>query len=163
MKKILAILMFVSMPMSAFANSTLATVVAVEPQYRYVDVSVPKETCSLIEVPIYGQGPASSGDALLGAIIGGAIGNQFGNGSGKDAMTVLGAIVGADAANKNGGQQVVGFRTERQCNVVYVNERRREIKNYNITFDYNGAIGQATTNRSYNVGDRVRVSLTLSQ
>lgn len=34
-----------------------------------------------------------------GALIGGAIGNQFGGGSGRDVATVLGAIIGASAAN----------------------------------------------------------------
>ena len=37
-----------------------------------------------------------------GALIGGAIGNQFGGGSGRDVATVLGAIIGASAAhNRN--------------------------------------------------------------
>lgn len=34
-----------------------------------------------------------------GALIGGAIGNQFGGGRGRDVATVLGAIIGASAAN----------------------------------------------------------------
>jgi outer membrane lipoprotein SlyB len=37
-----------------------------------------------------------------GALIGGAIGNQFGSGSGRDVATVLGALLGgAIASNKN--------------------------------------------------------------
>jgi len=34
-----------------------------------------------------------------GALLGGAIGNQFGSGSGRDVATILGAVLGASAAN----------------------------------------------------------------
>ena len=59
--------------------------------------------CRVNQVPIYGSvknGQASTGDTIVGAIIGGAVGNQFGGGKGNDAATVLGAIIGADVANK---------------------------------------------------------------
>ena len=36
-----------------------------------------------------------------GAIIGGAIGNQFGSGSGRDIATILGALIGASIADDN--------------------------------------------------------------
>ena len=46
--------------------------------------------------------PAGDGSAtneLVGALFGGAIGNQFGNGDGKDAMTLFGALMGASLAH----------------------------------------------------------------
>lgn len=115
----------------------------VQDHFKTVSNSVPKteRICTDIEVPIYGQGPASTGDALAGAIIGGAIGNQFGNGSGKDAMTVLGAIIGADAANKRGGQQrIIGYTTETRCEnqTVYINTDQRVYSHSTITFIDNG-------------------------
>lgn len=43
-----------------------------------------------------------------GALIGGAIGNQFGGGSGRDIATVLGAVIGgAVANNRSQGKTVV--------------------------------------------------------
>lgn len=39
-----------------------------------------------------------------GALIGGAIGNQFGGGSGKDVATILGAIIGGSTANNHHNQ-----------------------------------------------------------
>lgn len=73
---------------------------------------VTEQVCQTVQVPVYG----STSDTIVGAIIGGAIGNQFGNGNGKDAMTVLGAIVGADVANRNAqGNSVIGYRQEQQC------------------------------------------------
>jgi uncharacterized protein YcfJ len=55
-----------------------------------------------VEVCTQGHvGGASSADVIVGAVIGGAIGNQIGKGKGNDAATILGAILGADIANKN--------------------------------------------------------------
>lgn len=105
----------------AYANSVNARV---EDKYQTVVRNTPQteRICQTVEVPIYGtvQGQSSTGDALVGAIIGGAIGNQFGGGSGKDAATVLGAIVGADVANKRGSSQqvITGYRLEQQCRNV---------------------------------------------
>ena len=42
-----------------------------------------------------------TGATVLGAIIGGAIGNQVGGGSGRKAATVAGAVAGGVIANKN--------------------------------------------------------------
>ncbi|ALO33675.1 hypothetical protein CMT41_02310 [Colwellia sp. MT41] len=43
-----------------------------------------------------------------GALIGGAIGNQFGSGSGRDIATVLGAVIGGSIANnRSQGKTVV--------------------------------------------------------
>ena len=46
--------------------------------------------------------PAGDGSAtneLVGALFGGAIGNSFGKGDGKDAMTLFGALMGASLAH----------------------------------------------------------------
>lgn len=53
---------------------------------------------------------------LNGAIIGAVIGNQFGNGDGKTAMTVLGALAGANTANSQ------------QCRIEW-----RTVRNYRDT------------------------------
>jgi outer membrane lipoprotein SlyB len=74
--------------------------------------------CKDVQIPIYGmiERPASNSEVFTGALIGGAIGNQFGSGSGKDAMTVIGVLGGAS----RGGQRVrerviVDYRTQQQC------------------------------------------------
>lgn len=103
----------------ALADYTInATVID---HYRTVTRSSPQteRVCQTVEVPVYGSQGGSTADTVVGAIIGGAIGNQFGGGSGKDAMTVLGAIVGADVANRNAqDNSVVGYRREQQCQNV---------------------------------------------
>lgn len=133
-------LMVMGLATSANAQSVRGTI---QDHFRTVQNSVPKteRICTDIQVPIYSQGPSTTGDALAGALIGGAIGNQFGNGSGKDAMTVLGAILGADAANKRGGQkQIVGYTTETRCEnqTVYISTDSRVYSHSTITFVENG-------------------------
>ena len=97
-----------------------AVVVKVVPQYSEVQVNTPIRTCNIVEVPIYGNtGKTQTGEVLGGAIIGGILGNQVGGGKGKDAATILGAILGADFANKKGGQQtIVGYKQVEQCEIV---------------------------------------------
>jgi uncharacterized protein YcfJ len=91
------------------------------------------EVCKDVRI----QGQASTGDTIFGAIIGGAIGNQFGGGKGKDAATVLGAIVGADIANKNGNKP---GSTQRQCQVeTRYEETQREVYSHStVTFYSDG-------------------------
>ena len=44
-------------------------------------------------------GDGSATNEIIGAIFGGAIGNQFGEGDGKDAMTLAGMFLGASLAH----------------------------------------------------------------
>jgi uncharacterized protein YcfJ len=88
------------------------------------------EVCKDVRI----QGQSSTGDTLFGAIIGGAIGNQFGGGKGKDAATILGAIVGADVANKNTSKP---GDTQRQCQVeTRYEETQREVYSHSTATFY---------------------------
>ena len=75
-------------------------------------VLTPTRSCSVVDVPIYGStGKSQTGEVLGGAIIGGILGNQVGGGKG--------AILGADFANKKGGQQtIVGYKQVEQCEII---------------------------------------------
>jgi len=46
------------------------------------------------------KGKASGGGAVGGAVVGGVVGHQLGGGSGKTALTVLGAVGGGVAGNE---------------------------------------------------------------
>jgi len=153
----------------SFATSALAdeyaTVTSVKPNYQNVQIPRHRTDCQVNQVPIYGnvQGQASTGDTIVGAIIGGAIGNQIGGGSGKDAATVLGAIVGADVANKRSTQQqqIIGYREEQTCKNVTFYETQEEIKNYTIRYEWRGIQGSTRTYNNYRVGDRIPVEVTV--
>lgn len=86
-------------------------------------VLLPVQVCEDINEPIYGvlDRPSSTMEIISGAVIGGAIGNQFGNGEGKDVMTIIGALVGASgAANTRQQEQiVVGYNKVNKCRTIY--------------------------------------------
>ena len=77
-------------------------------------------------------------------------------------MTVLGAIIGADAVNKKSGQnQIVGYRQEQTCQNVTFYETQEQLKNYTITYEWNGIQGRTATYNNYRVGDRLPVNVSI--
>jgi len=93
------------------------------------------EVCKDVQVPV--QGAGNTEGAIIGGIIGGVIGNQFGKGSGKEAMTGIGALSGAIIGSGNRNQ---GYRTERQCQIEtrYEEKQRRVYSHSTIKFWDNG-------------------------
>ncbi len=84
----------------------------------------------------------SGGGALLGAIVGGALGNQVGKGDGRKAATVVGAVAGGVAGNE----------------IEKRNKRDDEFYRVSIRFD-NGSSAQYDYNdiNDLRVGDRVKI------
>lgn len=97
----------------------------------------------------YKKSNKDSGKKILGAIVGGLIGNQFGSGSGRVAMTVLGAGTGAvvtgNVDNRNmyecksdGYENLVFFinpTTSAMDSHIVKTENRKNI-NSRLKFDY---------------------------
>lgn len=130
---------------------------------------VPEKTCTIVEVPVYGNTKGTAGDAIAGAIIGGVLGNQVGKGSGKDAATIFGAILGAKAGENHGGEKViVGYKQVEQCEITYVRAVTQIITGYTTTVSI--ALGDGfddftptfRTDRQYSVGSTVPVRMALS-
>lgn len=85
----------------------------------------------------------SGGGAILGVIVGGALGNQVGKGDGRKAATVVGAVAGGIAGNE----------------IEKRNKRDEEFYRVSVRFD-NGTSAQYDYNdiNDLRVGDRVRVT-----
>jgi uncharacterized protein YcfJ len=153
---------------TANAASVEARVTGVERLMETVTGTSYREVCQNIQVPIYetrrSTRSGSTGDVLTGAIIGGAIGNQFGDGKGKDAMTVLGAIVGADTATRRTDtyQVQTGSRTQRECYQEPFNTTRRVPTGYLVRYEWNGLYGDFVTNHPYRTGDTVIVTVNVT-
>ena len=64
-----------------------ATVTSVEKVYKQYRTEEPYQECYIKET-LQNQGDGSATNEIMGAILGGAIGNQFGEGEGKDVMTL---------------------------------------------------------------------------
>ena len=97
-------------------------------------VPVPRQMCTDEQVAIPGQ--KSGAGAAMGAIAGGAIGNQIGGGSGRAAATALGVIGGVILGDRIEGETPTAVQTQRRCTTQTVYETRPVA--YNVTYEYNG-------------------------
>lgn len=167
MNKLLATAAVIAMTAtSAYAQTRYANITRVEPNYQTVYQNVPRTQCQDIEVPVYGtvQGGNAGEGALLGMIIGGVIGDAVSGGKGDATAggAIIGGIIGADRAQNGNRQVVTGYRLERQCAEVIVREEQREIRNYTITYEWNGIRAQSYTHNRYSVGDRIPVTVSIN-
>jgi outer membrane lipoprotein SlyB len=87
------------------------------------------------------KGQSSGAGAITGGILGGALGHQFGSGSGKTAMTVVGAAGGAYAGNE-----------------IEKNAKSKLVYKVSVNMDY-GEMRHFTlySQPGFKVGDRVKV------
>lgn len=95
-----------------------------------------------------------TGATVLGALIGGALGNQVGKGDGRKAATIAGAVIGgAIANNRADGHAYDEYRddrgTVRRCRMVnesgYDDRGSNGINGYTVTYRYAGQTYQAYT------------------
>lgn len=121
-----------------------ARVVSVQPLVRYVTVEQPRHEC-WEETRYRPAAPGRvAGTTLAGGIVGAAIGRQFGGGSGRDALTLLGAVAGSAVAHERAtrrmleeGAAVYAVPVQR-CTTV--SERRIEevVDGYDVVYEYRG-------------------------
>jgi len=164
LKSIVVISFFITSQL-AFAGSFVdsATVTSVEKVYKQYQVEEPYQDCYIQETIQNGAGDGSATNELFGAVLGGAIGNQFGEGDGNDAMTLFGALMGASIANdmektNSTGQVVV---SQEVCENKVRQKIERRLSHYKINVDYNGHnVSYSSNRRPYD--DVVKVEVTIS-
>jgi uncharacterized protein YcfJ len=115
-------------PPSGEAGRVLQTIPVLQ------QVAVPRQICTDEQVTVPGQ--KSGAGAAMGAIAGGAIGNQIGDGSGRAAATVLGILGGVMLGDKIEGNPSASVHTQRRCTTQTVYETRAVA--YNVTYEYGG-------------------------
>lgn len=164
---VLSTMMAASLPLVAQAAHGrdayhTAEVLDAVPVTRTVRVPVEQEVC-WDETYYERAGPRrSAAPGIIGAIVGGVVGNQFGGGSGKDALTVAGAALGATVAtnaNRRNNPDRYHAVTEQRCDweTHYTTEER--IVAWDVTYEYNGEIFE--TRMSEEPGDRIRVRVNV--
>ena len=164
LKSIVVISFFITSQLT-FAGSFVdsATVTSVEKAYKQYRVDEPYQDCYIKETVQNGSGDGSATNELFGAVLGGAIGNQFGEGDGNDAMTLFGALMGASIANdmektNSTGQVVV---SQEVCENKVRQKIERRLSHYKINVDYNGHnVSYSSNRRPYD--DVVKVEVTIS-
>ena len=147
----------------SFAGSFVdsATVVSVEKVYKQYRVDEDYQDCYIQETVQTGDGSATN--ELMGAVIGGAIGNQFGDGDGKDALTLFGALMGASIANdaekiaNKKGRKVI---RQEVCETKTRQVIEKRLSHYLVTVDYAGRDVSFKTNRRP-ANDVIKIEVTV--
>mgnify|MGYP003316095314 FL=1 len=159
--KSLIIMSFILASQLTFAGSFVdsATVTSVEKVFKQYRVDEPYQECYIKETVQSGDGSATN--ELMGAVLGGAIGNKLGDGDGKDAMTIFGAFLGASLANdaeKANGTGTVVSQEVCENKVRQVIEKR--LSHYRVTVDYDGReVSFSSKKRPYDDVIKVEVSV----
>ena len=162
LKSIVVISFFIASQL-AFAGSFVdsATVNSVEKVYKQYMVEEPYQDCYIKET-LQQSGDGSATNEIMGAILGGAIGNQFGEGDGKEAMTLAGIFLGASIANDaekaNSTGQVVVSQEVCENKVRQTIEKR--LSHYKINVEYEGRdLSFTSKKRPYD--DVIKVKVTV--
>ena len=118
-------------------------------------VAVPRQVCGY--QPIAVQQPNSGAGGVVGALAGGAIGNQIGHGDGRAVATILGVIGGALLGNQiESNSNAPQVQNVQHCTTQTYYENRTV--GYNVQYEYAG--------KQYNVqmpndpGPAIRLQLT---
>ena len=139
-----------------------ATVTSIEKVYKQYMTEEPYQECYIKET-LQNTGDGSATNEIWGAILGGAIGNQFGEGEGKDVMTLAGIVLGASMANdaekaNSTGQVVV---SQEVCETKVRKNIERRLSHYLINICYEGHnLSFTSKRRPYD--DVVKVKVTVS-
>lgn len=153
----------------------VARVVSVDPIIEYVDEPVSRDVCWNEPVERYEPNyryerrnrDDRAGATVLGAIIGGALGNTVGRGDGRRAATIAGAVIGGaiahDASHRGryrdaGGRYVQG--QEQRCDTRTEYRQQEHVVGYDVAYDYNGRVYRTRTD--HHPGDRIRVAVQVS-
>lgn len=179
--KSVALLPFALASTAAFAwednapEYDVARVVSVDPIIEYVDEPVSREVCWNEPVERYepeyryqrSTANHRAGATMLGAIIGGALGNTVGHGDGRRAATIAGAVIGgaiAHDASHRGRYRDVGGRyvqaQEQRCDTRTEYQPQERVVGYDVSYDYNGRIYR--TRSDHHPGDTIRVAVQVS-
>ncbi|MCG6304261.1 glycine zipper 2TM domain-containing protein [Vibrio vulnificus] len=95
---------------------------------------------------------------LLGATMGGLVGNQFGGGTGKEVATAIGAVAGAVIVQNQGQSE---YRIEYRLVELLIKTEKGQLINVIQDVDKNMLFNRADKVRMLYFGDGVRVDLAL--
>jgi uncharacterized protein YcfJ len=137
MKKLIA-LFTVALSMSATAATSVQNGVVID-NYKTIIKQIPYRV-EVCQDRVQPAGDGSATNELVGALFGGAIGNSFGKGDGKDAMTLFGALMGASIAHDEELINNPGTKTVTVCDVQtrYEESTSKVYSHSTITFSSNG-------------------------
>lgn len=144
-----------------------ATVVDVDPIVERSRRPVSREVCYDQPVERYEPGYTAqrnhTGATVLGAVIGGALGNQVGKGDGRKAATIAGAVIGGAVGNNTSRRRGDYYETsggyvsdyETRCREETTWRGDADVVGYQVTYRYRGDTYHTTMD--HHPGNRLRV------
>ncbi|SFN19577.1 glycine zipper 2TM domain-containing protein [Dokdonella immobilis] len=138
-----------------------ADVLRVDPVYDEVVSTRPREECYDTEVERRDSRGNNGAGTVIGAIVGGALGNQVGKGDGRKAATVAGALIGGAIGN-NAARRDDRYYAEPETRCRTVSERysERRIVGYDVQYRYRGDVFMS--HLDYDPGERMRVRVSVA-
>jgi uncharacterized protein YcfJ len=152
-------------PSLAATRYEYAQVIESRPVYKSVEISMPHEECWNEEVAHTSRARSNSRTpALLGTIIGGALGNAVGHGkSNKRVGTVVGAVlghsIGRDIVAGNSQDREMRYETVRQCETVYEYREEERLVGYQVVYLYNDE--EYSVRMDSDPGEQVRLKVNV--
>ena len=163
LKSVVVISFFITSQLTlagSFVDS--ATVTSVDKVYKQYRVDEPYQDCYIKET-LQQSGDGSATNEIIGAILGGAIGNKLGEGDGKEAMTLAGIVLGASMANdaekaNSTGQVVV---SQEVCETKVKTSIVKKLSHYLVNISYEDRdLSFTSKRRPYD--DVIKVKVTVS-
>ena len=138
-----------------------ATVTSVVKVYKQYLTEEPYQECYIKET-LQNKGDGSATNEIMGAILGGAIGNKLGEGDGKEVMTLAGIVLGASMANdaekaNSTGQVLV---SQEVCEKKVRTKYEKRLSHYLVHIDYEGR-DLAYTSKKRPYDDVIKVKVTV--
>jgi len=165
LKSLVLISLFLSTQLVIAASFTdYATVTSVEKVYKQYRIEEPYQECYIKET-LQNQGDGSATNEIIGAILGGAIGNKIAEDSsdaGKDVMTLAGIVLGASMANDaekaSSTEQVVV--SQEVCETKVKTSFEKRLSHYLVHINYEGH-DLAYTSKKRPYDDVIKVKVTV--
>lgn len=147
-------------PQGDNAHFGWADVLRVDPIYRVVQADgPPRQEC--YDQQVVHQDNSHVGGTVLGAIVGGALGNQVGKGDGRKAATIAGAVAGGAIGNGVSRAHDRSYAdTETHCRLVQDDPPQRRVAGYDVEYRYRGEVYVSRLN--YDPGERLRVRINVT-
>lgn len=142
------------------AHYAWADVLRVDPVYESVPVTRTRRECRDVRVTRRNEGNGTAG-TVIGAIVGGALGNTIGKGDGRQAATVVGAVAGGAIGHgvaTSDEDEYSSVRTE--CENVPQMTHERRISSYDVEYRYQGDVYMSRL--AYDPGERLRVRVSVT-
>ena len=140
-----------------------AKVLRVEPVYASVRVPYDRQVC--YNERVYHREPPRGNTApvLLGAVVGGLVGNKIDGGHHRAAGTAIGALVGGAVANdvtRHRRRPGYSYPVDQQrCEVRTEYRYEEDLTGYDVTYRYKGEVYHTQTQS--HPGERLRVQVSV--